>query len=306
MLTANTARQRIIDSQGKVDQTDTKITEQDATSKALKETAEQIKKIKANVAFSEKKLFVNAEDYEDYFFRLNAGYEFVNIDKLFTKGTPRVSLLVNSKVGGDEINDRIRGLHFYGARFNFAAVLNSSAEETPVLPSTANKSADAAGTTNATDTTNSKVTKSLGVELQAVVPFYRTPVFSPNNLRNYISLIGTIGGQKVDSSDRVTARYYFGLRTSINPELYSDFLFGRTDKLKSLRFEYRGQLPVYTLDNGDRVFLGGIFNVGLDKKANAVLDASGKVVRPVESDVFRVYLSWNTDLKKLLGGGKST
>jgi hypothetical protein len=88
-------------------------------------------------------------------------------------------------------------------------------------------------------------------------------------------------------------RRYGGLRFSINPELYSEFLIGRTDKLKSLRFEFRGQLPVYTLESGDRIFLGGIFNLGINHKEEN------------ESDTFRIYVSWNTDLKKLFSSNQS-
>jgi hypothetical protein len=251
--------------------------------------ANDLKLIESRVAYSEKKLFVNSEDYEDYFFRLNAGYEFVAIDSLFSKGTPRVSLLVNSKIGGDAINDRIAGFHFYGIRFNLAATLNSSAEATPSLP-TDNASApqEADDTVNA-DT--SDVKQSLEVELQTVIPFVRTRLFTPNNLRSYFSLITVVGGIKTDEESRVNKRYYGGLRFSINPELFGEFLIGRTESLKSLRFEYRGQLPVYTLASGDRIFLGFIANLGLNKK------------KEKESDAFRVYVSWNTDIKKLFSSG---
>jgi hypothetical protein len=254
-----------------------------------------IKLIKSRVAYSEKKLFVNSEDYEDYFFRLNTGYEFVAIDKLFSKGTPRVSLLINSKMFGEDVNDRIVGPHFYGIRFNAAAILNSSAEVTPTLTTTDNTALSKADDPPAADpATEPDVKQTLGIEFQAVVPLIRTRLFSPNNLRSYFSLIGTVAGLKTDDESRAIMRYYGGLRLSINPELYSDFLIGRTEKLKSLRFEYRGQFPVYTLDSGDRIFLGGIINLGLNHREEN------------EGDAFRVYVSWNTDLKKLFSGNEGS
>ena len=56
--------------------------------------------VKETVNFSEQQLVINAEKYDDYFFRLNTGYEFVAIDKFFDKGEPRISLLVNRRLGG--------------------------------------------------------------------------------------------------------------------------------------------------------------------------------------------------------------
>ncbi|MEO6194532.1 MAG: hypothetical protein ABIS20_16090 [Thermoanaerobaculia bacterium] len=249
---------------------------------------DDIKLIKSRVAYSEKKLFVNSEDYDDYFFRLNTGYEFVAVDKLFSKGTPRVALLINSKTFGEDVNDRIVGLHFYGIRINAAAVLNSSAEVTPTLTTTDNTAK--ADDPPADPEKTPDVKQSLGIEFQAVVPFIRTRLFSPNNLRSYLSVIGTAAGLKTDDDSRAIMRYYSGLRLSINPELYSDFMVGRTERLKSLRFEYRGQFPVYTLESGDRIFLGGIINLGLNHREKN------------EGDVFRVYVSWNTDIKKLFSG----
>ncbi len=251
-----------------------------------------LKTIESRVAYSEKKLFVNSEDYEDYFFRLNTGYEYVALDKLFSTGTPRISLLVNSKLGGESINDRVIGPHFYGVRLNISALLNSSAEVTSKFPTDTPATSKVTDTAASTD--SSDVKKTLELDLQAVVPFFRTRLFTPNNLRTYFSIVTTVGGLKTDAQSQITKRYYGGLRVSINPELYEDFLIGRTEGLKSLRFEYRGQLPVYTLASGDRIFLGTIINLGLDKKeAN-------------ESDVFRVYVSWNTDLKKLFSGNQSS
>lgn len=250
-----------------------------------------LKRIEAVVAYSEKKLFVNSEDYEDYFFRLNTGYEFVAIDKLLSKGTPRVSLLINSKVLGAPVNDQTIGWGFYGIRFNVAATLNSSAEVTPALPTDANSLATKAGdTAGSSDSASSDVTKSLEIELQTVVPLVRTRLFSPNNLWSYYSLITTLGGLKTDSQPQTVKRYYGGIRFSINPELYSEVLVGRTETLHSLRLEYRGQLPVYTLASGDRIFLGAIINLGLDHQEKN------------EKDAFRIYVSWNTDLKKLFSG----
>ena len=77
--------------------------QKDQLSDQIASADDDIKRIKSRVAYSEKKLFVNSEDYDDYFFRLNTGYEFVAIDKLFSKSTPRVALLINSKMFGEDL-----------------------------------------------------------------------------------------------------------------------------------------------------------------------------------------------------------
>ncbi len=91
--------------------------------------------VKETVNFSEQQLVINAEKYDDYFFRLNTGYEFVAIDKFFDKGEPRISLLVNRRLGGEQVTDDRDGFwHHYGGRYTFAALLESSAETSITLP----------------------------------------------------------------------------------------------------------------------------------------------------------------------------
>lgn len=279
-----------------------------------------LKDIEKTVYFSEKGLFVNAEKYDDYFFRLNTGYEFVAVDRFFDKGEPRISLLVNSRLGGRWVTDALDGFSgLYGGRLSFTSQLESSAEVTPTLPQDMpaqpqSKLAQTTDTpTDSTEAANAKVTKTFSFELQGTWVFYRTRVFSGSepedasttssaNLRHYLGLIGVAGGLKTDDQPKIATRTYAGLRWAINPELYTDVLYGHTSGLASNRFEIRGQLPVYTLASGDKVYLGGIGNFGINKRRRTLsVDADGNSIAPKESDAVRIYLTWNADLKKLLG-----
>jgi hypothetical protein len=259
--------------------------------------SDELKLIRSTVYFSNQGLVVNAEKYDDYFFRLNTGYEFVAIDKFFDKGEPRMSLLMNRRMGGDLVTDDRHGLWWrYGGRSTFAAVLESSAEATVKLPDT--KTSPKASTTDPNQPADANVTKAFAFELQYTWIFFRTLPFGPNNLREYLGLIVVAGGFKTDAQPKITDRFYYGLRSAVNPEFYADFLYGHTSGLQSNRIEVRGQFPVSTLANGDRIFLGGIGNFAINKRSRALVPGAPS---PPESDTVRVYATWNTDLKHLFG-----
>ena len=260
--------------------------------------SDELKLIKKTVYFSDQGLVVNAEKYDDYFFRLNTGYEFVAIDKFFDKGEPRMSLLINRRLGGDLVTDDRHGLWYrYGGRSTFAAVLESSAEATVKIPDT--QAPPAKASTDTKDpSAEANVTKAFAFELQYAWIFYRTLPFGPNNLREYLGLIVVAGGSKTDAQAKITDRFYYGLRSAVNPEFYADFLYGHTSSLHSNRVEVRGQFPVSTLANGDRIFLGGIGNFAVNKRSRVLAPAD---TAPPESDTVRVYATWNTDLKHLFG-----
>jgi hypothetical protein len=262
------------------------------------DNSENLEKVEKVVNFSKQGLVVGAEKYDDYFFRLNTGYEFVAIDKFFDKGEPRISLLMNRRLGGDLVTDDRHGFWGrYGGRSTFAAILESSAEATVQLPDDSTKSSTPIQ--NKDDSSaNMNVTKTFAFELQYSWIFFRSLAFGPNNLRDYIGLIVAGGGLKTDAEPKVISRLYYGLRTAINPEFYADFMYGHTSGLHSNRLEVRGQFPVMSLSNGDRIFLGGIGNFAIDKRQR-IAEAGGPT--PLESDIVRVYITWNTDLKHIFG-----
>jgi len=279
-----------------------------------------LKKIKAVVHVTEKgDLMIPAEDYDDIFFKLYTGYEFVAIDNFLGKGAPRISLLVNSLLGGDKVSDDVAGLGNYGGRITFAAALESTQEVTVTLPINTNTGASITSPTGSkveTDPTNppsssttlpgnTTVHKAFGFELQGTWIGWRSRALTPDDLHNYLGLIVAAGGLKTDALQQVTGRFYGGLRWAKSPEFYADFMYGRTTDLRSRRLEVRGQFPVYPLDSGDRIYLGGIGNFGIDEKKHQGVDANGK--GPIEEkDVVVVYVSWATDIKRLFSGSKSS
>jgi hypothetical protein len=270
--------------------------------------ADELNKIKAAVIFSKQDKLVSGEKYDDFFFRLNTGYEFVAIDKFFDKGEPRVSLLMNRLFGGELVTDDRHGFWYgYGGRSNFSAILESSAEATVKLPDNQTATpAQASATDNNATSTNANVTKAFTFELQGTWIFYRSRPLSANNLRDHIGLIVAAGGLKTDDQPKITSRFYYGIRAAVNPELYADIMYGHTSGLHSNRLEVRGQFPVMSLSNGDRIFLGGIGNFALNKRQRTpVLDSQGHQVAPPESDTIRAYISWNTDFKNLFSKNQS-
>jgi len=290
------------------------------------ETDEQkLARIEETVAFSENGRFVNAEKYDDFFFRLNTGYEFVAVDRFLDKGEPRIAFLVNTRLGGGSVTDAVDGFHWrrYGGRLSFTSQLESSAEVTPTLDQSSQQQTSPQPTGGQTTSTaaaddqkakNDQVTKTFNFELQYTWVFFRTRVHTGSepedtktaasaNLRHYLGLLLVAGGLKTDDQPKIAGRTYAGLRWAVNPELYTDVLWGKTSGLRSDRVEVRGQLPVFTLDNGDKVYLGGIGNFALNKRHRELaVGSDNKVIAPPESDAVRVYVTFNTDLKRILGG----
>ena len=89
------------------------------------------------------------------------------------------------------------------------------------------------------------------------------------------------------------------MRFALNPEFYGDILYGETDSLRSRRVELRGQLPLFQLASGSRLYLGAIGNFGIDDERKETLKADGTVLLAEEPDSIRVYLSLETNLQNL-------
>jgi hypothetical protein len=268
----------------------------DTNSEALRQQGDDLESdlqaIKSVVSVRDRTLFLNFEDYDGYFFRLNTGYEFINFSSSFDKGFLREAFLVSLKLGGTTINDLVEGFHLcrYGYNLSFAAALTNSAETTVTLP----ESGGAAATRADDQNTSDKATRSFEFDLQLFAPFHRsvekrTTNTTVSSLRNRSGFLLSVGGLKGSENKRNALRTYAGFRSAANPELYWDVLYGKTEGLRSRRIEARGQLPVRQLQNGDRIYLGAIGNFAVDKK------------HPGESDVIRLYLSWNADITSIFG-----
>ena len=278
---------------------------EDALTK-IEEFSDQVEEIREVLpTFRSESLFENFDDYDDYFFRLNTGYEFADIDQILDDSFPLLVMLVNLKMGGHDVVEATHGLGLYGTRIGFAARLTNSAEQELTIPADdGDPSEDDEPVPDPVpdDGAGEEKQQAIEFELHSFVPLHRTLPLKPGNWRNYIGPLLTFGGRKTDEEDHVELRYYGGIRFAMNPELYWDLLFGRTDSLRSDRLELRGQLPVRLFANGSRLYLGAIGNIGLGDERKAILGANGDVVRAAEEDVVRVYLSWNGDVLELFGG----
>ncbi len=213
-------------------------------------------------------LIIGYADYDPFFFKFNLGYEYLTINEMFQDGFPRIGFMVYQRSKGDAI----RKIHVFGG-----ARLSNSAEQ----KIEGDPKEDMGGKS------------SLEFDLNAYFPFIKT------DLREYTAYLGpvvSIGGRKTDEVDHVDGFYYIGFRSSINPEMYFDILYGKTESLDSQRLEVRAQLPVMRFANGSRLFLGTITNIGIDSKKRN--NESGQA----EEDVIRIYLSWNVDFSEIWGG----
>jgi hypothetical protein len=207
------------------------------------------------------------------------------VNKLFQKGNPLVGFTVHTRLGERDIADSdsgfsLRSLNGYGVHSKFSAMVSSSAEQETII-------SGPTSTTGQSNPINSGEDKALGLDEELFVPVVRTARFNDGKLWSYIGPMALIGAKIVEKQDAenttkgVDTRLYYGIKIAMNPELYTDILYGRTSSLHSKRLELRSQLPIYKISENSRFFLGGIANIGVkDKVAN-------------EADNYRIYISWN-------------
>ncbi len=248
----------------------------------IKKLKERARKIKPVTPLAGDDLIQTFDEYPQYFFRFNAGYEFVTVDKLFQKGFPRIGFMLYMARGEKYITDDYPGgFGCYGVHQSFSAQVTSSAEqETNITPDTQ------------PPVKNTGDNSALEFNMELFVPLYRTPRFNNGRLWEYIGPVVLIGGKKVESSsstvsNHIDSRLYGGLKLTINPELFADFLYGRTSGLQSERLEIRAQLPVYRFQNGSRFILGAIGNMGVKNKVED------------EADDLRIFVTWNVNFESV-------
>ena len=228
-------------------------------------------------------LFQTFDDYDRYFFKFTTGYEFITVNKLFQKGNPIIGFIVSQRFNEPVLADSQDGWRWpvwgYGWQSKFAALVAGSGEQETVISSP----------TSTTAPINSGEEKSLGIDEELFFPIYRTARFNDGKLWEYFGPVALIGARLVDknsgssTSTDFDSRFYAGIKFAINPELYTDILYGKTQHLQSKRLELRAQLPIYRADKGSRFFLGAIANIGVKDK---VAD---------EADSLRIYITWNID-----------
>jgi hypothetical protein len=242
--------------------------------------------------------FRTFDDYDQYFFKFYLGYEYSSsVNDLFTQGTPRAGLAVQYRAWEHAVPDAQPmgfwdGLGFYGIFSSFQAFVTGSAEQATTLSSPA----DSTPASSPTPTiTNAGGNKALEGSLDFFVPAYRTARFNNNKLWGYFGPVVSLGLKKADNVvdsagnavDRFDRRRYAGVALAFNPELFTAVLYGKTSGLSSDRLEIRAQLPVYKFNNESRLLLGAIANLGVKNQV------------PDETDVIRIYLTWNVDFSNV-------
>jgi hypothetical protein len=207
------------------------------------------------------------EEYGNLFFKLTLGYEFTNMNETFSKGFSRVGLLLygihyqNPK----NLSDSGDGGGTFGVHQAFTAALTSSGEQAKQEVSGSPELAEA---------------KALEAENVFFIPFVAT-----QKATQLFGAVAVQGVRKTDSEKKADIRYYGGLRLARNPQMYADFLYGKTESRGSKRVEVRGQFPLYK----EKIFLGAIGNFGVKDR-----DKDGA------EDVVRVYLTWNIEPKDFI------
>lgn len=242
----------------------------------------RVEKIKLITRLTNDDLFQTFDDYDDYFFRFNIGYEYTGVNKLFQKGFPRIGFLVYKKSDEKEPDDYPGGWKFFhGYHLSLSALVTSSGEQETTVSS------------NQPTVKNTGENQALEFNMELFTPVYRSVRFNNGKLWQYFGPVVVVGEKKVDvdssgnTINHIDSRFYGGLKLAINPELYADFLYGKTSRLHSTRVEIRGQLPIYRFQNGSRFVLGAIGNIGVKDKVDN------------EADDIRIYITWNVNFDKI-------
>ena len=238
------------------------------------------------------------EERGDFLVSLYAGVEGVTVQDLNEKAKIRAGIVgydqlvrfkpVNSfralsrKISRSEcydgLDEPVCGIGF-GIHGWLSTLLTSTAEQSK-------SEADAMAMTNAT-MDQQEIEQALEAELGLYLPIFQKKHDKFGSL-----LVGPVLQTSItttEDSERFNRRSYGGLRFAYSPESWVDFLYGKTEGLSGRRAEVRFQWPVENLAAGGRLFVGASFNLGVKNNEE-------------DADTFRLHLTWNTNITKLLQG----
>lgn len=256
----------------------------DAINAEKKKQTELVAMVKAELpVIDPSDLLVNHDDYPTLFFKFNLGVQYDSVKTAFSKGHPRLGLLIYDQLYAPDLtNDKgDRGFNFkvlnggYGIHTFVSALYSSSAEVSTVSNPAPGQSINLADK------------NAFFFEVPMFIPVYRTLSHARSSLWAFSGPIVLIGGVKTDEADKVDLRKYVGLRTAVNPECYFDFLYGKTESLQGNRFEIRAQMPIYRTTENSLMFIGITANVGTGMH------------RKEQADLVSTYVSWNVDVSDI-------
>ena len=209
-------------------------------------------------------LLLDLNAYDEFFFRFRFGYEYSSMDKIFEEGFPRLGFFVNFT----SRSERHPGL---GLQVSGDFMLSS----TPFINKTA-------GVTNET-----MIDKAFEFYGTVFFHLFRTRMkMKKGDIHAYFGPVITAGSiLKNDFTGQSSYQIYGGFRMSINPEVYTDLLFGKSEELESYRFFIRAHLPIFRLSDTSRLYLGAFLNFSMDTE---------------KVDFIRIFLSADFDPIKLL------
>jgi hypothetical protein len=219
------------------------------------------------------RLYLDHNDFGRYFFKLSVGYEYTSINNILEESSPRIALLIFNYFDRRPYQEQY-GLDYYGYQMFGNLILSGATEQK-------------SGQTISTET--EQVERTLGIDVGIFAPLLRHRIRP--DLSHQFGLMAAGGAKQTDTSNKIRLRGYAGVRSAISPEHYIDALVGRSPGLKSVRMEFRGQMPVAEMGRGSRFFVGALANMGIANK------------KPNEDDVLTVYMSWNIDFLDLFTTG---
>jgi hypothetical protein len=252
-------------------------------------------------------------DYEQWFSKFSAGYEYVGSDQAFAKGFARIGMTIGFHYARSAVPEDSNNWHplAYGMYSMFTIALTNSGEAKPTpLPSIFQASSTAARTVHALDdetpatpapaaetSTDNQLTRALEFEFQGFSPWWRNDYQEEHpRLRTSIGPLLVLGGRKLDSDAFLHYRAYFGIRNARSPETFYDILYGRTSGLTSRRIELRGQYALpHAFKNGGRLAIGVLGNLGANKRKREVCDEGSAHCHLAEKDVIKFYISYDID-----------
>lgn len=275
----------------------------DALIENIRKVNDRAQKLRAVVNVNTSKWQENFEDTEEWFFRFDAGVEYVTIKDALERGFARAGLTAYTRFGGTRLTEDDAGwdLRRYGFHQKVRVELGNSGEL--CFSSTSNAFEKCDDKPLDTTTTTVQPEEAINVDVDLFWPMFRSVPKNSSYYRAYFGPVGSFGGRKTDSLEQIEYRYYGGFRISSGPGSFADILYGRTQSLRSDRLEIRTQVPMPGFSPGlSRIYLGAIgnFGVGEERKSRRLPD---RRIQLAEPDVIRIFLAWNVDFKTLFNGG---
>ncbi len=204
---------------------------------------------------------------KDRFYSFYAGFEGATNSQLENRNTTRVGFMAYSQICGPFGNRKdvkkcdiwgpFDDLHYFGN-----ILLTTTGESENLGQNTANSTVEEA------------------LELDLNVFFANEGVVQSVGALALGPIVAT-SLSRVDGSNSVIRKNYIGYRFASSPEAYLDILYGKTERVRGRRAEFRFQLPIGVLGTG-RIFVGANVNIGVSDYAGT-------------ADSTRIYGTWQVN-----------